>query len=339
VRALVCDAPGEVRLKELPLPRPERGEVVVRVKAALTCGTDLKLIRRGHPKIPFPLTLGHELAGVVHASGPGAALPEGARVTAAVTGPCGSCGDCVSGRENLCSTAFDDFLWGAFAEYVRVPARVARRGLKLLPDTLAFPTAALLDPLASVLHGLSRVPVRSDSTVLLWGAGPIALLFALALRRAGTSRVFVLGRRASRLRAFEAHGVFALDRSAVPTAAALKEALGGRGADLVVDTTGDAELVHELVSAAARGGSVLLFAGAASGSAAPVDLVRVHYDEVSVVGSFHYTPADADAALELLASGAIPEGALVTATSALEDYERVFERARSGEGMKTAFLP
>jgi L-iditol 2-dehydrogenase len=125
----------------------------------------------------------------------------------------------------------------------------------------------------------------------------------------------------------------------VPTDAALKEALGGRGADLVVDTTGDAELVHELVSAAARGGSVLLFAGAASGSAAPVDLVRVHYDEVSVVGSFHYTPADADAALELLASGAIPEGALVTATSALEDYERVFERARSGEGMKTAFLP
>jgi L-iditol 2-dehydrogenase len=334
----VCDAPGEVRLKELPVPLPERGEVVVRVKAALTCGTDLKLIKRGHPKIPFPLTLGHELAGVVHASGPGAPLPEGVRVTAAVTGPCGSCAECASGRENLCATAFDDFLWGAFAEYVRVPARVARRGLKALPDTLAFESAALLDPLASVLHGLSRAPIRPGSTVLLWGAGPIALLFALVLRRSA-ARVFVLGRRAPRLRAFEQHGVRALERAALSSAAAIREAFGGRGADLVIDTTGDAALVPELVAVSARGGTVLLFAGAANGSAASVDLVRVHYDEVSLVGSFHYTPADADAALGLLASGAVPEGALVTATSALEDYESVFERARSGEGMKTAFLP
>src|SRR5512135_1314323 len=109
MRALVCEAPGEVRLREIPEPLPSAGEVVVRVGAALTCGTDLKLIRRGHPKVPFPVTLGHELAGVVHASGAGAPFAEGQRVVPAVTGPCGHCAECAAGRENLCATAFDEF--------------------------------------------------------------------------------------------------------------------------------------------------------------------------------------------------------------------------------------
>src|SRR5438552_16977833 len=113
MRALVCEAPGEVRLRELPEPVPSAGEVVVRVGAALTCGTDLKLIRRGHPKVPFPVTLGHELAGIVHSAGSGAPFSSGERVAAAVTGPCGHCAECVGGRENLCATAFDAFLWGA----------------------------------------------------------------------------------------------------------------------------------------------------------------------------------------------------------------------------------
>jgi L-iditol 2-dehydrogenase len=339
VRALVCEAPGEVRLRELPEPSPASGEVIVRVGAALTCGTDLKLIRRGHPKIPFPVTLGHELAGVVHASGSGAPFSEGERVTSAVTGPCGHCAECASGRENLCATAFDDFLWGAFAEYVRIPARVVRRGLRTIPATLPYTTAALLDPLASVIHGLGRLVLTPDDTVVVYGSGPIALLFGVLLRRRGVTRVFAVGRSPSRLHAMRRQGIEAIDRGVSAVRPALREATGGRGADVVVDTTGDPGLVPDLVEISARGGTVLLFAGAGGGARVAVDPLRIHYDEVSLVGSFHYTPADADAALDLLANDAIPVDALVTAIARLDEYETVLENARRGEGMKTAFLP
>jgi L-iditol 2-dehydrogenase len=312
---------------------------VVRVGAALTCGTDLKLIRRGHPKIPFPVTLGHELAGIVHSAGSGAPFSSGERVAAAVTGPCGQCAECLAGRENLCATAFDDFLWGAFAEYVRVPARVVRRGLKAIPSALPFTSAALLDPLASVLHGLSRLALTPEATVVLYGSGPIALLFGVVLRRRGITRVFAVGRRPARLAGMRRQGIEAIDSTSTEVGPAIRDATAGRGADVVVDTTGDSTVVPDLVALAARGGTVLLFAGAGGAAQVAVDPLRIHYDEVTLAGSFHYTPADADAALDLLANDAIPVDAVVTGLSRLEDYERVFERARRGEGMKTAFLP
>jgi L-iditol 2-dehydrogenase len=339
MRALVCEAPGDVKLKVLPEPRPDAGEVVVRVGAALTCGTDLKMIRRGHPKVPFPMTLGHEFAGIVHSADPGAAFGVGERVTSAVSGPCGHCGECAQGRENLCSTAFETPLWGAFAEYVRVPARVVRRGLRAIPSTLPFTTAALLDPLASVLHALTRLSLMPDSAVVLYGCGPIALLFGIVLRRTGVTRVFAVGRRPSRLAALRRLGIEAIDRTATSVRASVRDATAGHGADVVIDTTGDASLVPDLFELAARGGTVLLFAGSAGGSRIAVDPMRIHYDEVTLAGSFHYTQADADAALVLLSSDAIPVDEVVTSLSRLDEYEAVFDRARRGEGMKTAFLP
>lgn len=339
MRALICESAGEVRLKEVPEPVPGAGDVVVRVGAALTCGTDLKMIRRGHPKVPFPVTLGHEFAGVVHSTGSGAPFEQGERVACAVSGPCGHCTECVTGRENLCPTAFDRPVWGAFAELVQVPARVVRRGLRTIPSTLPFTAAALLDPLASVLHGMSRISVTPDSTVVLYGCGPMALLFGIVLRRSGLTRILAVGRRPSRLAALRKQGIDAVDRSVTAVRPAVRDATAGHGADLVIDTTGDAALVPDLIEIAARGGSVLLFAGAAGGSRVAVDPLRIHYDEVTLVGSFHYTPEDADAALDLLTNDAIPVDAIVTSMSRLDSYEEVFARARRGEGMKTAFLP
>ena len=339
MRALVCEAPNEVRLRDVPEPVASAGDVVVRVGAALTCGTDLKMVRRGHPKVPFPVTLGHEFAGIVHASGDGAPFGPGERVACAVTGPCGWCEECVSERENLCASAFDELAWGAFAEFVRVPARVVRRGMRAIPSTLPFTSAALLDPLASVLHGIARLAVNPDSTVVLFGTGPIALLFGAVLRRRGLTRIFAVGRRPSRLAAFRAEGIEPIDRSATSPRPAIRDATAGHGADVVVDTTGDATVVPDLVDLAARGGTVLLFAGMAKGSRVAIDPYRVHYDEVTLLGSFHYTPADADEALDLLANDAIPVDRVITSMSRLESYEEVFERLKRGEGMKTAFLP
>lgn len=339
MRALICEAPGEVALREVPEPSPGRGEVIVRVAAALTCGTDLKLMRRGHPKFPFPVVLGHEFAGVVASVGEGASFSPGDRVTSSVSGPCGRCDDCRAGRENLCATAFDRPLFGAFADSVRVPARVVSRGLRLLPKSLGYAAGALLDPLASVVRGVSRLPFSPPPTAVVYGAGPIALLFVVLLRRAGAQRVFVVGRRAGRLATLEAQGATAIDRRTTNARARIRDATRGRGAELVVDTTGDAILVPDLFDVVARGGTVMLFAGMPKDARVEVEALKIHYDEITLCGSFHYTVAEADQALALLSADAIPVDALVSGTSALEAYEEVFERVTRGDAMKIAFVP
>lgn len=338
MRALVCDGPGQVALREIPEPVPGPGEVVVRVEATLTCGTDLKLVRRGHPKVPFPTVLGHEFCGRIARVGDGVDFAVGERVTSAVTGACGACGDCREGRPNLCGTAFDHRVWGTWAEYVRVPARIVTRGLLRVPATLSPASAALLDPLASVLRGLARAGDVGGRTALVLGAGPIALLFTILLKRRGAGRVLVAGRNAGRLAAHAAEGAETI-ATGEGLAARIRALTAGHGADLVVEATGDLDVAGEAPALAARGGTVLLFAGLAHEARLPVLAHRIHYDEVTLAGSFHYTPAEAREALDLLSRGEVPTEHLVTGESPLEAYASVLERVAGGSDMKVAFLP
>jgi L-iditol 2-dehydrogenase len=338
MRALVSDGPGLVGLRELPEPEPGPGEVVVRVEATLTCGTDLKLVRRGHPKVPFPTVLGHEFCGRIARVGEGVEFAVGERVTSAVTGACGECRDCREGRPNLCGTAFDHRVWGTWADFVRVPARIVTRGLLRVPGNLSPRSAALLDPLASVLRGLSRLGDVAGKTALVLGAGPIALLFTILLKRRGAGLILVAGRNAGRLAAHAAEGA-----ETIAWGEGFPEKLGaltgGHGADLVIEATGDRAVAEESPALSARGGTVLLFAGLAHEARLAILAHRIHYDEVTLVGSFHYTPAEAREALGLLARGEIPTEHIVTGDSPLEGFAAVFARIAAGDDMKVAFLP
>ncbi len=374
-------------LRDLPVPEPGPGEVLVRVSLALTCGTDLKIARRGHAKFPFPLTLGHEWAGVVAKVGPGATWDVGARVTGAVSAPCGACAACRAGRENLCGTAFDRTLFGAFAEYLLVPERLAERALRAIPEGMSDETAALLDPLASIVRGLARArharaangggeeDARRED-VLIVGTGPIAAMLFFLLRgkeEAGVERrVVVAGRRPERLVFFEGrngetarlHLVSREGTSGAPkptftfegkppmpsrihdpdrSAAAAREGANLSSLSslfsLVVDTTGDPGVISALPELCADGGAVLLFAGLPPEARVEVDAHAVHYREVSVVGSFHYTPREADEALGLLAAGAIPASEIVSARRPLADWESAFALAASGAALKVALVP
>jgi L-iditol 2-dehydrogenase len=373
VRALVCEGPGSLSLVEVPVREPGPGEVLVRVRAALTCGTDLKIARRGHPKFPFPLTLGHEWAGVVEKSGAGAPFGPGDRVTATVTAPCGACVACREGRENFCETAFDRSLFGAFADFLLVPERLAKKGLRRIPSGMADETAALLDPLASVVRALARVPDARGQDVLIVGTGPIAALMFFLLRgkteeREGgkretggaVRRIVVAGRRPERLAFFERNmaevaridspqstdgvGAHVLplftfkENSPVP---ARIEGRRGEGAEfsLVIDTTGNPGVIEALPALAADGGTVLLFAGLPGGTRVAVDAHAVHYREVSVVGSFHYTPREADEALALLAEGTVPAAEIVSARRPLSEWQAAFDLARAGTALKVALVP
>ena len=354
MRALVCEGPERVALREVATPEPGPGEVLVRVAVALTCATDFKILKRGHPKFPFPLTLGHEFAGRIERAGAGAPFDLGDRVTSAVSGPCGDCETCRAGRQNLCATAFDQPLFGAFADFLLVPKSIVRNGLRRIPEGLSDEAAALLDPLASVVHAIGRAKRARDGDVLIVGTGPIAAMLFFLLRgkeketeKTGAERrIVVAGRREERLVFFErnrAEIVRIADPSREPAAGAsgllftFKE--NPRSFSLVIDTTGDAGVIEALPGLAADGGTVLLFAGLPAGARVSIDAHAIHYREVSIVGSFHYTPTEVDEALTLLSRGAVPAGEIASASRPLADWRAAFDLARSGAALKVGLVP
>ncbi|HSP95965.1 MAG TPA: alcohol dehydrogenase catalytic domain-containing protein [Candidatus Dormibacteraeota bacterium] len=340
MRGHVLVRPGHVELRELPRPSAGADGVVVRVRAALTCGTDIKTFVRGHPIFPTPTLFGHEFAGDVVEVGPQVrGVREGDAVMAAPTAPCGTCYFCVRAQENLCAQVTEQFVVGAFAEYVRLPAAVVQTNLFRKPAALSYAEAALLEPLACVLHGLSHVRVRPDDTVVLVGAGPIALLHLLVLRHRGVSRVVVVARspgRAAQARALGADVVPVAVEGAQAPVRALTE---GRGADLVIECTGEPSVWEAAPGLARRGGQVELFGGCPVGTVVRFDTARLHYDQVAIASPFHFTPRDVRAAYELLGSGTFGGQTLISDVLPLERLEEALARHRSGEGAKFAIRP
>lgn len=341
MRGHVLLEPGTLAWRELPRPQPDAGGVVVRVHTALTCGTDIKTWLRGHPKFPTPTLFGHEFSGVVAAVGPGVhGVREGDEVMAVPTAPCGHCYYCQRAQENLCAQVMDDFVLGAFAEYVKLPAAVVATNLFRKPAALPFAEAALLEPLACVVHGLTHVDLRPDDTVVLVGAGAIALLHLLVLRARGVPRVVVVARnpaRAAQARALGAAEVIAGDAEAAREP--LLALTGGRGADVVIECTGQVAVWEASPQLARRGGQVVLFGGCADGSVVRFGTTRLHYDQVAIASPFHFTPRDVRAAYELLCDDRLGAGALIGGELPLERLGEALERHRRGEAAKFAIRP
>ena len=331
MKAFVQTAVGEYGERDIAAPRAGPGEVVLSVRAALTCGTDLKLLQRGHARIALPVTMGHEACGEIVETGEGVAdFRVGERVVPGVSGPCGACADCRDGRANLCVAGHGERAWGAFAEMLRVPAAVVRSNLHRVPAGLSDEAAAFLDPLASVLHGWNRLG-KTPESLLVYGAGALGLLWAMTARARGV-RPIVAGRRAARLEAASRCGaeVWNLASGVAPPGAA---------PDAAVDCTGDPDAWMRLPDLVRPGGRVLLFGGCAPGARGAFDAARLHYSEISLIGSFHYTPEEAREAMALLASGRIDPRPLITATGSLADLPGFLEKQGRGEGIRYAVRP
>lgn len=341
MRAHVLQAPGRIELCEWPQPVPGPGELVVRVRAALTCGTDLKMFLRGHPKFPTPTPFGHEFSGEVAAVGPGIhRFREGDPVMVAPTGPCMTCYFCMREQENLCETVIETMVLGAFGDYVKIPARTVRANVYPKPEHLSFATAALLEPLACVTHGLEGLATRPDDTAVIIGAGAIALLHVLVLRARGLHNIWVIGR--SPMRAEHARRVGAprvLTTDLATARAEVFAATAGRGADLVIECTGQVEVWEQAPNFARRGGTVVLFGGCAAGTQARFDTHRLHYDQLRLHSPFHFTPRAVRAAYELLTDPSFGGERLVTGTFALENLPQALEAHLSGRGIKFAIEP
>jgi L-iditol 2-dehydrogenase len=334
--------PGEIRFEEVPTPSPGRGEILVRIGSALTCGTDLKTYRRGHPVImkETPALFGHEWAGTVAVIGEGVeAFQVGDRVVGANSAPCHRCFPCLLGRVNLCEDL--QFLNGAYAEYIRVPARIVRENLLHLPPHLSFAQAALVEPLACAIHGIERSGATLGQTLCIFGAGPMGLLLTLLGKLRGC-RVILIGKRELRLKKGEELGAdVVLDATKGSDVVAETRRLtpGSRGADVTIEATGRPEVWEQAVEVTRKAGTVVLFGGCEPGTTFRVDTRRMHYEELTLLGVFHHTPRYIREALRLLSEGRIDGDPLLTHRMRLSSLPEAFELLSRGEAIKIALEP
>ncbi|HYD48915.1 MAG TPA: alcohol dehydrogenase catalytic domain-containing protein [Terriglobales bacterium] len=339
--AHVLVRPGEIELRQVARPEPAAGELVIRVRSALTCGTDVKAFTRGHPKFPMPTLFGHEFAGEIAAVGSGVGdWREGDAVMATPTAPCGRCFYCGRQQENLCDSLMETMVLGAYSEYVKLPERIVRQNLFAKPAELPYPVAALLEPLACVMHGLEGIAVQPGDTVVLIGAGAISVLHLLALQALGVERVVVVGRNTRR--AETARRLGAAEVITGDLGEARSRVLGateGRGADLVIECTGQVEVWQAAPGFARRGGQVIFFGGCRPGTAVSIDTERFHYEQLRLSSPFHFTPRAVRRSYEMITGGRFRGEDLISGSFPLDELPQALARHRAGDGIKFAVVP
>jgi len=343
MQAAVLYGREDVRLEAVEVPRAGPGEVLLRVEAALTCGTDVKVYRRGyHARMLVPPALfGHEASGVIESVGSGVLdFAPGMRVVAANSAPCDSCAFCKSGRQSLCDDL--QFWNGAYAEFALLPARVVARNLLPLEPHVSFLAGALVEPLACVVRGVEACRIAAGMTVAVIGTGPVGLMICARAIKLG-ARVIAAGRREGRLEAARRLGApVVLEVAPGDDLAALlhEESEDGRGPDVVIEAVGSAETCEAALRAVRKGGIVNLFAGCPQDVAIAFDAQRLHYEELTLTSTFHHTPASVREAYRLIASGEIDPRAFITGEAPLPRLPEVLKAlAHGSEGLKTAILP
>ena len=340
--AAVLYGKQDVRIEQIPIPRVESGEVLVRIRAALTCGTDLKVYRQGfHARMIVPPSVfGHEMAGIVEEVGPNVeSFTPGMRVVAANSAPCNQCFFCRKQLANLCQDL--QFINGAYAEFIKIPERIVRQNLLILPDSLSFSEAALVEPLACVLRGIEETGITEGDTVVVIGLGPIGLMFVQLLKSLGAT-VIAAGKRPNQL-ALAAqmgadHVVDSTHTNVVEQVRNLTD--GRRGADVVIEAVGVKETWQQAMGMVRRGGTINLFGGCPSGTHIPLDSTLIHYSEITIKATFHHTPRHIREALEAIRLGQVRPRTLITGEESLASLGSVLERLLNRNGdLKIAIIP
>lgn len=335
MRAAVLHGREEIRIQAFVPPPLQPGEVRLSIKAALTCGTDLKVYRRGYharmltPPCPF----GHELAGViteVHPETSGWSI--GARVVPANSAPCLSCHPCRIGQPNLCDDLL--FLNGAYAESIVIPARIVSRNLLPIPAHVSFAEAALTEPLACVVQGLRDLQLKSTEHLLVLGAGPIGLMTVALARQAG-ARVTVIGRNDARLKkALRLGAEVALENQSADGVD--HPELAGQLFDAVFEAVGKPSLWEAAVRLVRKGGRVNFFGGCPAGTVVQLDTSRIHYSSLTLLASFHHTPETIRQALAHITHGTVRGTDFIDDEVFLDEVPELFARmTRSNASVKT----
>ncbi len=340
--AAVLYGKEQVRIEQVPVPAIGPGDILVRVRTALTCGTDVKVFRRGYHArmIVPPAVFGHEFAGDVLAVGESVTrFQPGQRVVAANSAPCFECFYCRRGKANLC----EDLLFnnGAYAEFIRIPARIVERNTYEIAPHLSYQDAALAEPLACVVKGLDDIGLVTGDTVAVIGVGPIGSMFVRLAKLRG-AKVIAVGRRRAKLEhtlTLGADRAVATEETPDPVAA-VRELTGGRGADIVIEAVGQPETWNWSVKMLRRGGVVNFFGGPPNGTQVELDTNLLHYSEITCKASFHHTPRAFREALDIIEAGGVTAKTFVQAEERLESLSKVlFQLMEGSRTLKTAIIP
>jgi L-iditol 2-dehydrogenase len=336
VKAAVLHGKENIQIEDLAPPGLKPGEVRIRIEAALTCGTDLKVFKRGyHAKmIVPPAVFGHELAGVIsevanrQLEAGSAEWKVGDRVVVANSAPCGECFHCRAGQENLCEHLL--FLNGAYAESIAVPARFVQKNLLRLKPETAFRDAALVEPLACVVQGIEDLKLCAGQNVLILGAGPIGLMFVALAKNLGCHAT-VAGRRAARLEAAQRLGADEVidigDGGGLVTKV---RAASKIHFDAVIEAVGRPEVWESAVHLVRKGGAVNFFGGCPSGTAITLDTTLIHYSNLTLLASFHHTPRTIRRALDFVGAGVIRALDFVDGECPLTQLPELFKSMAAG---------
>ncbi len=343
MHAAVLHGRQDIRIENVPVPEAGPGELIVGIGAALTCGTDLKVFRRGyHARMIVPPALfGHELAGTVVEAGEGVTdFAPGDRVVALNSAPCGRCFFCEHGQENLC----DDLLFnnGAYAEYIRIPARIVGKNTLHVPDRVALEHAALTEPLACAVHGFEDSNPRRGDRVAVIGGGPLGLMILHVAALAGYEVIALVKHDGQAEAARQLGAAHVVQTNSIPGAIRQTRALTSddRGVDIAIEAVGIPAAWQEAVELVRKGGTVNFFGGCAVDTHVTLDTNRLHYSDITLRSTFHHTPDHCRKALDLIASGRFQAGAFITGRANLYELNRVFTQLmnRSTE-IKTAIVP
>ena len=330
----------DVRLEEVEVPRISPDEVLVKIKAALTCGTDRKMYLRGYHLVKPPFVFGHEFAGDIAAVGADVKnFREGMRVVAANSSPCNRCFYCKIGRHSLCENLLVR-LEGAFAEYVAIPGAIVQQNLLEIPSNVSYQEAALVEPLACVVHGVEESNIKIGDTVVVNGAGPIGLMH-VSLAKLKGEKVIVTDLNKDRLKRARKLGADEIiDASSVDQVKAVRELTEGkRGVDVAIEAVGLPEVWERTIAMVRRGGTVNLFGGPPSGTTITIDTKLLHYSELTIKGVFHHTPQYIRRALNLISQKVLDVDSLITHQLPLAELSRILEMMVHHEGIKIAVAP
>ena len=334
--------PSQVAVETLPIPAIGPGEVLVRVVAATTCGTDLKVYLQGrHARMLTPPSVfGHEFSGTVAAVGSQvSAFEPGMRVVSNNSAPCDRCFYCRRGQPNLCDDLV--FINGGYAEYIAVPERIVQTNLLILPDDLPFQVACITEPLACVLHCLDLAVFSPGDTVVVNGDGPSGLMLAAMAKRRG-ARVILCGRAPQRLRVARQFGIeLLINYAVVPDQAEAVRSLteDGRGVEVAIEAVGRPEVWETTTAMVRKGGQAIFYGGPPMGARMMVDAPALHYDQITLQGVFHNTPAHVAQALEILGDPGLPWDSLLSTTLPLSRLPQAFDLMMTREALKVVIRP
>ena len=343
----MCYGPLDLKVEEREIEDPRPGEVQVQIKAALTCGTDVKIYKRGYPFLTPPFPVGHEFAGIVTAVGAGMD-PDlvGKRVVTSNGAGCQYCFYCMRDQDNLCEGMEDDFdefvqMGGGFAEYINVHAPIVKQNLMVFPDDVPFESASMVEPLSVALHGINMAGIEIGDTIAIIGAGPMGLLKTQLAKMRG-AYIIVIEKDAGRLehaRRLGADVVINPGEVDDVVKAVREKANDGRGPDRVIEAVGLPATWELAVDLVRKGGTVVEYGGCAKGTTITVDTVRLHYDEIVIKGSYSASALETEIAFRLLSRGMIKAEDYVSGVYSLDDTKKALDAHMNGEGIKFLIKP